>query len=185
MSRSALTSNAFALLACSTLLFASMGCNPGGLTTPETTSQVVTNPNFIRILSTSKGVQDLQGAPGAPGASKMISAEDGGTFTHGRVTLEFPPNALDTDTEISIRALDDETLSVELGPHGIRFNRSVTMKMDLEGTNAEGEALSARTLWYNESEDRWEEVRPAAGSAGSSLSAELDHFSKYNGDISG
>ena len=182
MSRSDLRPKALALLACSALLMTSLGCNPGNVTAPQSTAEVVTNPNFIRILSTSKGVTDLSRTSGA---SKVISAERGGTLTQGRVTLEFPAHAVDFDTEITIELTGDGTLGVELGPHGIQFNRPVTMTLDLEGTSAEGNASASSTLWYNEELDRWERVRAADGSDENRLRSELDHFSKYNGGVGG
>ena len=111
------TSNAFALLACTTLLFASIGCsNPGQVAAPDSSPSaiVVDSPAFIRILSTSTGDTDAYMADAT--ASAMVSAEFGGTVSNGRVTLDFPPHALDADTQISIEMLGDGTLGVELSP---------------------------------------------------------------------
>ena len=125
MSRYIITSKAFALVACTFLLVAAIGCSPGTPTDPSSTPQnVVVSPNFVRILSTSpKNVDEPNLVSGF--TSRVISAEDGGVVTNGRITLEFPPFALSEDTEITIEMLDDGTLGVELGPHGIQFNRPV------------------------------------------------------------
>lgn len=182
MSRNKVTPKAFALLACSTLLVASIGCSPGSPTAPSSAPlNVVESPNFIRILSTSsKGVQEMTLT--ADVASKMISARDGGIISNGRVTLEFPPNALDEDTEISIEMDTDGTLGVELKPHGIQFNRPVTMRMDLKGTTAEGQGGTSTTLRFNETQEWWE-VIDKVQSHNNEIKSTLNHFSKYKGDM--
>jgi len=181
MSRFRVTSNAFALLACSALLFTSFGCSsPGSVTAPDSSPSaiVVNNPNFISILSTSKGESNLFMADAS--ASSMISAEFGGTISNGRVTLEFPPHALDQDTEISIEMLGDGTLGVELSPHGTQFNHPVTMSMDLTGTSAEGNAANTNTVYYNETSDQYE-LQEKLESDPNTTRSSIRHFSRYAG----
>lgn len=183
MSRTRVRSNAFALLACSILLVASIGCNPGAVTAPDSSPQaiVVDSPNFVRILSTSKGESQAQRAPGT--VSQMVSAQNGGTVTNGRVTLKFPPNALSQDTEITITLDTDGTLGAEFGPHGIQFNRAVTMSMDLRGTDMEGRADETVTLYNNEDLGQWELVDEAPSSNLNFDKAYLYHFSGYKGGV--
>ena len=184
MSRYTISSKAFALVACTFLLVAAIGCSPGTPTDPSSTPEnVVVNPNFVRILSTSDKFVDGPNLVSGL-TSKVISAHDGGVVTNGRVTLEFPPFALSEDTEITIEMLDDGTLGVELGPHGIQFNRAVTMTMDLRGTSAEGQASEARTLWWNEQQGWFEKIEKIGSTDSNSLSSQLEHFSKYHGDMS-
>ena len=180
MSRNRVRFNAFALLACSALLLTSFGCsNPGTVTAPDSTPIVVASPDFIRILSSSKGDPTIARAASA---SAMVSAEFGGTVTNGRITLAFPAGALSEDTEISIDMLADGTLGVELSPHGIQFNKPVVMSMDLRGTSAEGMSDQTSTLWWNEDWEQWERMEKAASSSDVE-SSYLSHFSKYNGGI--
>jgi len=182
MSRSTFTPKALALFACAIPLLASIGCSPEAPTAPSLEPlNVVASPNFIRILSTSKGAEDIQLVAGV---SKMISAEQGGVVSNGRVTLEFPPYALGEDTEITIEWLDDGTLGVELGPHGIKFDRPVVMIMDLRETTAEGKGQSARTIWWNENENWWEKI-PKSESNENEIRTELEHFSKYSSELGG
>jgi hypothetical protein len=108
----------------------------------------------------------------------MISASEGGTISNGRVTLIFPPNALDEDTWITVEMINDGTLGVELGPHGIQFNEAVTIKIDLSGTTGEGVGNATSTLWYNEVEDWWEEM-PSLDNDANTTKSSLQHFSKY------
>ena len=185
MSRLQVTSRAFALLACSVLLVASIGCSPGTPTDPSSTPQnVVVSPNFVRILSTSdKSVDQLHFVSGL--TSKMISAETGGVITNGRVTLEFPPYALSEDTEITIEMLNDGTLGADLGPHGIQFNRPVTMTMELQNTSAEGNADVVETFWWNSDENWYEKMPKVDSGTSSTLSATLEHFSRYKAGVGG
>ncbi len=182
MSRTKVTPKAFALLACLALLLASIGCNPGTPTAPSSAPvNVVESPNFIRILSTSsKGVQDL--SLSATVASKMITAENGGVISNGRVTLVFPPNALDEDTEITVEMDTDGTLGVELKPHGIQFSHPVIMTMDLVGTTAEGRGGTSAILWFNETQEWWEVIHKVQ-SHNNEIVTKLNHFSKYKGDM--
>jgi hypothetical protein len=144
---------------------------------------VVVSPNFVRILSTSdKSVDQLNLVSGS--TSKVISAESGGVISNGKVTLEFPPFALSQDTEITIEMLGDGVLGVELSPHGIQFNRPVTMTTDLQGTSAEG-MLDVNTLWYNDDKDWWEKVQEVEMSNPNVVGAALHHFSKYAENIGG
>lgn len=182
MSRTRVRFNAFAILACSALLFASFGCsNPGTVMAPDSAPVVVTSPDFIHILSTSKGDPF---AATARSVSNTVFAEFGGTVSNGRVTLEFPAGALDQDTEITIDMYRDGTLGVELGPHGIQFNKPVLMSMSLRGTSAEGLADQTSTLWWNEDLEQWERMDKAA-SGPNEESCYLEHFSKYKGNIGG
>jgi hypothetical protein len=185
MSRTLVTPRAFALLACSVLLVASLGCSPETPTAPSSTLEMmVESPDFIRILSTSsKGVQSVSLTAGF--TSKLIPAKEGGVVSNGRVTLEFPPYALDEDTEITIDLATDGTLGVELGPHGIYFNRPVIMTMDLTGTTAEGQADVSSTLWFSEEQCSWEKINKVDSKSPDALSASLEHFSKFAGSLGG
>jgi hypothetical protein len=138
----------------------------------------------VRILSTSdKSIDELNLVSGT--TSKVISAENGGVITSGRFTLEFPPFALSEDTEITIDMLNDGTLGAELGPHGIQFNRPVTMTMELQDTSAEGNSESVDTLWWN-SVENWYETMPKVDSeTPNKLSATLNHFSHYKAAVGG
>jgi hypothetical protein len=115
----------------------------------------------------------------------VISAQEGGVITNGRMTLEFPPYALAEDTEITIELLDDGTLGAEFGPHGIEFNRPVILTMDLSDTSAEGVSESVDTYWWND-ENLWYEKMPKVGTGSTNtVSAQLSHFSNYHAAVGG
>ena len=181
MSRRLISSKAFAMLASAILLIASIGCDPGTLTAPSSApDNVVTSPNFITILSTPKGAPELSLTPST---SRVVSAEEGGRVVCGPFKLEFPPKALDEDTEITMSVIDDGTLSVELGPHGIQFNAPVILSMSLEGTSAEGMADQSATLWYDEEDGIYVMMPKLSSEDKNTLKSQLEHFSKYAGDI--
>jgi hypothetical protein len=118
-------------------------------------------------------------------ASSMVSAEFGGTVSNGRVTLQFPPGALDTDTEISIELLTDGTLGVELSPHGIQFNKPVVMSMDLRGTTAEGMSEQTSTYYWNELKGYYELQEKVDGADPNANASAIYHFSKFNSGVGG
>ncbi len=68
-------------------------------------------------------------------ASDTISAVNGGTITSsdGKMTLTFPPGALDADTEISITVDDSESMTVyDMQPSGLAFNTPVTATYQID-----------------------------------------------------
>jgi hypothetical protein len=142
------------------------------------------SPNFISILSASpKTVDGPNFVSGL--TSKVISAQDGGVVTNGRITLEIPPFALSEDTEITIEMLDDGTLCVELGPHGTQFNRPVVMLTDLAGTTAEYGAENSTPLWFNEKGSYWEKIHKYDTGDSNVAGALLEHFSRYAETVGG
>ncbi|NIO29209.1 MAG: hypothetical protein GTO29_11725 [Candidatus Latescibacteria bacterium] len=177
-----LASKSFALLACTALLLSTIGCNTGSVTAPDPESElIVQDPSFIRILSTPKGASYPDRAVVA---AEMISYEYGGSVSNAWITLDFPAGALDKDTEISINMPEPDKLIVELGPHGIQFNRPVELRINLNGTNAEGMADNAYLLWFNDDMGWWEKLDTASEDP-NSFKAHLTHFSKYSGSLGG
>jgi hypothetical protein len=79
----------------------------------------------------------------------------------------------------------DGTLGVELDPHGIQFNRPVTMTVDLQGTSAEGQSESSTTLWFNEDQGWWEAMPRIETYNPNDLSTTLEHFSHYGSSVGG
>ena len=149
---------------------------------PDSSPVVVTSPDFVRILPTSKG--DSSPAT-ASSASTMVSAQFGGVVSNGRVTLEFPAGALSQDTEITIDMLDDNTLGVEFGPHGTQFNKPVTMSTDLRGTTAEGMSDQTSTYYWNESKNYYERQEKLSSDDKNTNKSALYHFSKFKDGAGG
>lgn len=87
------------------------------------------------------------------------------------------------DTEITIGMPEDGKLVVELGPHGIHFNKPVIITFDLTNTNAKGKSDRAQTLWFNEDGGWWEQMEKVQSNNGNKSKAKLWHFSKYSGTL--
>ena len=104
---------------------------------------------------------EIPGAKAGKSTSALVSAENGGVVSLGRFTLEFPPGALAADTEIEISVTDPTLVMCELGPHGLHFNKPVTLTINYGGTPAEELESSSQTLgvyWYNETTGCWQLV---------------------------
>jgi hypothetical protein len=125
---------------------------------------------------------ELPGAREGKATCALVSAENGGVVSLGRFTLEFPPGALAADTEIEISVTDPTLVMCELGPHGLEFNKPVTLTIDYGGTPAEQLEASSQTLgvyWYNEATGRWQLVGRNIDVDRNLSRAQLEHFSDY------
>jgi len=177
MSRSRHTTKTFALLACLALLFAAVGCNEGSMVTPvDGPGGVGIEPDFFGTLSTPDDPA-LLNAGKAYGS--MVSASVGGTVCNSRVTLEFPAGALDKDTYVTMVMVDKDNLVVEFGPHGLVFNRPVTITWKLVGTAKEGRAESTTIKWHNPETDTREDVYTFPANSRNRVKGLLEHFSEY------
>ena len=58
-------------------------------------------------------------------ATETISAQDGGTITLGRLSLEIPAGALEEDTEITIKGFEESAATFVLEPDGLTFNEPI------------------------------------------------------------
>jgi len=178
MSRSRHTTKTFALLACLALLFAAVGCNEGSMVTPvDGPGGVGIEPDFYGTLSTPDD-------PALLNAGKvygsMVSATVGGTVCNSRVTLEFPAGALDKDTYVTMVMVDKDNLVVEFGPHGLVFNRPVTITWKLVGTAKEGRAESTTIKWRNPETGLLENITNLPVDHPNRVRGVLEHFSDYN-----
>jgi len=67
---------------------------------------------------------------------------------------------------------------VELGPHGIEFNKNITMTMPL--AKLDSDATSYRTLWNDENAGIWVDVGGRVEN--DNIVTKLEHFSGYGFD---
>ena len=158
-------------------VLAAMGCGYSPVSpSQDDTTPGVENPVFVLVLSASEGSsgRDMLESS-STSVSMVISAEMGGTVTNGYVSLYFPPGALNEDTEITIDMPRYPEAMVELGPHGIEFNKNVTMTMPL--AKLDSDASSYRTLWNNEEIGLWIDVGGRVEN--STIVTDLSHFSEY------
>ena len=78
------------------------------------------------------------------------------------------------DTEITIEMPDYPYAVVRLGPHGIKFNKEVTISISADVMEA---GVSCKVLWYNEDTGYWQEI--GGYSEDGAFKAGLEHFSEY------
>ena len=158
-------------------VLAAMGCGYSPVSpSQDDTTPGVEDPLFVQVLTTSTGSsgRDMM-LTSSTSVSMVIPAETGGTVTNGYVSLYFPPGALDEDTEITIDMPRYPLAVVELGPHGIEFNKNVIMTLPL--AMIDSDADSYRTLWNNENAGIWVDVGGRVESG--NVVTELEHFSEY------
>jgi hypothetical protein len=176
MSRSRHTKT-FALLPCLALLFAAVGCNEGSMVTP------VDVPGGVGIESDFYGILSTPDDPALLDAGKVygstVSASVGGTVSNSRVTLEFPAGALDEDTYITMKMVDKDNLVVEFGPHGLVFNKPVTITWKLVGTAKEDRADGTVIKWRNPETGLLEDITNLPVDHRNRVRGLLEHFSEY------
>ena len=161
------------------IVLAALGC---GSYSPVAPSQEmllpgIEDPNFVRLLPASDKVSGLE-IQATMVATKVVSAAEGGVVSNGYFSLYFPPDALAEDTEITIEMPRYPDAVVRLGPHGIQFNKKVTLSLPLGVVETEAESI--RVLWHNENTGLWEDISGYID--GSEVVAHLSHFSEYGHD---
>lgn len=187
MFRTKLWSKYIPLLACIAIALVYWGCADGTSPTSAdrlTEGQVVLSPNFVQIFPGPNGEPDpyLQhGSRQNNSSSEVISAQFGGSLSNGRVTLMFPPGALDQDTEITLIMDDNGLFVTDLSPSPLQFNVPVTMTFELDGTSAEGKSANTYIAWFNEAKGNWEIIDNLPPPNADKIRALVDHFSKFSG----
>ena len=187
MSRTKLWSKYIPLLACIAIGLVYWGCSDA--TSPISADRliegdVVLSPNFVRILPGRDGQPDPyleRGSGSNDSSSGLISAQFGGLLTNGRVTLMFPPGALNRDTEITL-TMDKKGLFItDLSPSPLQFNVPITMTFNLEDTSAEGNSANTYIAWLDGATGNWEIINNLPPPNGDTIRALVDHFSKFSG----
>ncbi len=158
------------------IVLAALGC---GSYSPVAPSQEmllpgIEDPNFVRLLPASDKVSGLE-IQATMVATKVVSAAEGGVVSNGYFSLYFPPGALAEDTEITIEMPRYPEAVVRLGPHGIEFNKKVTLSLPLGVVETEADGYTV--LWYNEETELWENIDGYTASG--MIKADLEHFSEY------
>lgn len=158
-------------------VLAAMGCETSPVSpSQDDTIPGVENPMFVRVLTTSEGSSDRDMVLStSTSISMVVSAESGGTVTNGYISLYIPPGALSEDTEITMEMPRFPEAVVELGPHGIVFNKDVSLIMPLD--RIDSNATAFRVLWYNEDLGLWVEIGENIDD--DNVVSKLQHFSEY------
>jgi hypothetical protein len=118
-------------------------------------------------------------------ASAEISAADGGEVKLGAAALAIPGGALDADTTVTVastkpssdlpEASSVQGLVYDFGPTGTTFNTPVALTLPLP--SAPGSGKEAVISYLDEATNSWSDLTTSV--AGGSVSAEIEHFSKY------
>ena len=143
----------------------------------------VDGPGGVGIESDFYGILSTPDDPALLDAGKvygsMVSASVGGMVSNSRVTLEFPAGALDEDTYITMMMVDKDNLVVEFGPHGLVFNKPVTITWKLVGTAKEGRAEGTVIKWRNPETGLLEDITNLPVDHPNRVKGLLEHFSDY------
>lgn len=123
---------------------------------------------------------------------KMIVATVGGTLEligPNNVTyrLYIPPDALLTNTLITMTAPDPSKAIVDFGPAGLHFAKSVRLEMLIDPSMSQTQIQGAPDVyWYNPGTGGWEGqngtvvlFEDAPGGPKIGATADLNHFSRY------
>jgi hypothetical protein len=159
-------------------VLAAMGCGTNSPVSPTqeyTTMPGIENPQFVRILPASTGSDRAMMGSSSTSVAQVVSAEDGGVVSNGYYNLYFPPGALDEDTEITLEMPLYPYAVVQLGPHGICFNKEVVMSLDVDMIDCD--ATEYRVLYHNEDAGMWEDI--GGYMEDGAVKVGLEHFSEY------
>mgnify|MGYP000113433668 CR=1 FL=1 len=169
--------NAVGAAAIITLSILTSGCGTDVTTAPSSSSN---GPRALTLPASEQTPPVAFKAGRGPAISVLVSAEEGGSVRLGRYQLDFPPGALTEDTEISIHQSHPNSMTLELGPHGIQFEKPVTLSFDTDGIVIDPTSTTLGVRWFNETTAAWEPISEGPVSA-PKVSAELWHFSEYDG----
>lgn len=142
-----------------------------------------------RSLTAGVDVSSLLRFAGTPDLSgtrhveKRIRAAEGGFVELNGFRVDIPAGALPNDTVVTIDLPSDPVLAgrvvAEFGPHGIRFNKPVTLSFPLTGVVLTGQPIQV-ARWET---GAWTPLGGNVDAAGTVLSSTTPHFSMYGGHV--
>jgi hypothetical protein len=170
MSNARISMNIIVVAACAVLISIVLpGCSSKPIAPEQTSTPLLLhrNPTYPVVAS------ELY-------TETTISAASGGTLSLIDVQLTFPPNALASDTLISIRIPDINVFENHFGTDGLFFNMPVQVVMnyrdaDLGQINEE----HIRMAWYNCRTNSWDIIPCALDTVNKTVTANVWHFSAY------
>ncbi len=98
--------------------------------------------------------------------------------------LDFPVGAVSAFTTVTMELDSNGYLIVDCGPEGTEFGAPVELRLNLEGTNAEGRADACAVGYWDPERGAWQ-VLPTQVEDENTIKADLEHFSRYGGLIGG
>ncbi|KAA3618868.1 MAG: hypothetical protein DWQ05_05735 [Calditrichaeota bacterium] len=105
-----------------------------------------------------------------------------GDESHGRTWLYFPRNAVPQDVYVTIDWESEGLLEggVEFSPHGIEFQKDVTVWISYKDVDLGNINENDLKLWYwNEDDNVWELIGDTVDTDEKMVGGVLEHFSRY------
>jgi hypothetical protein len=167
-------------------VLAMVGCqgSPRRLADVPDPSSTLGPDGQIWVNPASGGAASLQKAgKGAMSQTFALDASKGGKFKFDRYTVDFPPNAVAADAQVTITVSSSVIVECDLSispPELNHFSQPVTLTMDLHGTNVTPANLAGVYVYW-QAPGGWTRVGHRTDPVNFTVSAELQHFSLYRG----
>jgi len=116
----------------------------------------------------------------------VMDGRRGGTVRAGRFTVQVPPGAFSGVAAVTVSMPDSTVMICDLRispPAANRFTRPAVLTADLSGLSAD--AATFTMYWYDPARRAWVNLATKSKTAGTSVSASLDHFSTYGAGKAG
>lgn len=161
------------------VLVAVASCGPDqGPTGVAPASDSIGSPDYLfGSLLKPTGLLECRALPEAT-ASQTIGT-GGGILRVGPHVLYVPPGALSEDVTITAVAPSSRTRSVQLEPHGLRFDRSAYLTLDYDGCSTLGLLLPKRIAYTTDAFEILEYLLSFDNLWTRRVTGRLDHFSQY------
>ena len=126
---------------------------------------------------------DVDPAAGRRGASGVtfktftLIGRKGGTFSFRKISVKFPPRAVNGHYEVRLEQPDPTVAIWDLNiePH-VDFDRPVTITIDYAGMS---DSESHVIVWYDEDMQTWVNLGGFEDKGNQNIKVSVDHFSRY------
>lgn len=167
-------------------LFAVTGCSDQSVNPVSPESAGAPQASLIASDIDLQGVLEFAELPDlstSRHAEKFIAAAEGGSVELHGFRVDIPAGALPHNALITIDLPSDAVLGkrvlAEFGPHGIQFNKPVTISFPLDGVVLTGSPIEV-ARWEN---NAWTSLGGWVSVDGSRLSSTTPRFSTYSGHV--
>lgn len=164
------------------------GCSSEQTTAPEPREFFIDNPEVIRAPAAVRPMLSPKGDDDSDSwtlvAEGEVEDDESTVIQGGRYTLHFPKGAVDDEIDVTVHQYDGGILDIELGPHGVQFDRPVMLTVDYSGTNADPDSPNYDGsfpvfYWYVPERDAWLAMFGRDDPSAKTYTVKLSHFSRY------